>query len=49
MEVKFRRACFDDVEEIIALCNECFNENTDIEYAKRIYKETENDKIKFIL
>lgn len=44
MEVKFRKATFDDVEKIITLCNECFNEQTSLEYAKKVYKETENDK-----
>lgn len=44
MEIKFRTATSDDVEAIINLCNECFNENTSIEYAKKVYKETENDK-----
>jgi len=44
MEVKFRKATMDDVEAIIKLCNECFEENTSIDYAKKIYKETENDE-----
>lgn len=44
MEVKFRKATFEDVEGIITLCNECFNENTTLEYAKKIYKENEEDK-----
>jgi len=44
MEVNFRRATFEDVEDIIILCNECFNETTDLEYAKKVFKETENDK-----
>lgn len=44
MNITFRRANFADVEGIIALCNECFDENTDVEYAKRVFKETENDQ-----
>lgn len=44
MEVKFRRATREDVEAIIKLCDECFNEKTNIEYAKRIFAETENDE-----
>lgn len=44
MKVEFREATFDDIEGIIKLCNECFNENTDVEYAKRIYKENKDDK-----
>lgn len=43
MNVEFKIATFDDVENIIKLCNECFNENTNLEYAKRIYKENEQD------
>lgn len=44
MEVKFREATFDDVEGIIDLCNECFDEQTPLDYAKRVFKETEKDK-----
>ena len=43
MEVKFRKAVYDDVESIIKLCNECFFENTNIDYAKNVYTKTEND------
>ena len=43
MKVVFRRATLDDLEAIIELCNECFEENTSIDYAKKIYIETEND------
>jgi len=43
MEVKFRVATLEDVEQIIRLCDECFNEKTDLSYAKRIYKENEHD------
>lgn len=39
----FRKATIDDVESIITLCNECFGENTDFEYAKDIFNKTEND------
>lgn len=39
MNVKFRIATLEDIEGIITLCNECFNENTSLEYAKKIYKE----------
>lgn len=44
MNINFKIAEYADVEGIIALCNECFDENTDLEYAKRVFKETENDK-----
>lgn len=43
MEVSFRRATLEDVESIIELCNECFDENTSLEYAKRVFLETEKD------
>lgn len=44
MEVKFRIANINDIESIVKLCNECFEENTEVEYATRIYKENEHDK-----
>jgi len=44
MDIIFRRATLDDVESIIKLCNECFEENTSIEYAKRVFIETQNDE-----
>lgn len=44
MKVEFRKARLEDIEEIIALCNECFNENTNLDYAKEMFKKTENDE-----
>ena len=44
MEVKFRVASLEDVEGIIELCNECFDENTDLNYAKSIFKANQNDQ-----
>lgn len=44
MEVTFRPAVYTDIEDIIALTNECFNENTSLEYARQIWQETEQDK-----
>lgn len=44
MEVKFRKASIEDVEKIINLCNECFNENTPVEYAKDIFISTMKDE-----
>ena len=44
MEILFRRAVLEDVEEIINLCNECFNENTSLDYAKRVFEETKDDE-----
>ncbi len=43
MNIDFKIAIFEDIEGIIKLCNECFNENTDLSYAQKIYKENEND------
>lgn len=43
MDVMFRKATYDDVSKIIELCDECFNEKTDVEYARKIFKENEND------
>ena len=40
MNVKFRIATINDVENIIRLCNECFEENTSLEYAKKVFEET---------
>lgn len=40
----FRKANYEDLEELINLCNECFDEVTDMAYAKRIFQETMNDK-----
>lgn len=41
--VEFSIAKEDDIEEIIELCNECFDENTDIESAKIIFNKTKDD------
>lgn len=43
MNIEFKIATLEDVEGIIKLCNDCFNENTALAYAKKIYKETEAD------
>ena len=43
MEVLFRKATLDDVEDIIALCNECFEEETSLDYAKKVFEETMYD------
>ena len=42
--MNFKIATEDDIENIVQLCNECFNESTSIDYAKRIFCETKNDK-----
>ena len=43
MVVKFRKATDEDIEAIINLCNECFEENTDIDYAKKVFEQSKND------
>ncbi len=43
-EIIFREMRLDDIFEVIDLCNTCFNETTDINYAKKIFQETINDK-----
>ena len=40
MNVDFKIATLNDVEEIVDLCNECFNENTSYEYAKASFRKT---------
>ena len=43
MEINFRKATIEDVENIINLVNECFGENNSLEYALESFKKTEND------
>lgn len=43
MDVNFRIATVDDIGKIIQLCDECFNEQTDLEYARKIFLETQNN------
>lgn len=43
MEVTFRTATGDDLEDIIALTNECFDEDTPLPYAEQIWQKTVND------
>lgn len=44
MKIEFRIAKAKDLPGIIALCNECFEENTPLSYAKKIYKQNHRDK-----
>lgn len=44
MNIIFRKANFDDVEQIVELCNECFGEQTNVEYARCVFNETKDDK-----
>ena len=41
--VKFRQAKFKDIENIIKLCNEVFEENTDLHSAKTIFLNNQDD------
>lgn len=43
MNVEFKIATSKDIKGIIKLCNICFNENTSLEYAKKIWLENEKD------
>ena len=43
MKVEYKIAGQEDVEGIIALCNECFFEKTDLSYAKKVFDETKSD------
>lgn len=43
MNLQFRIANENDIKGIIELCNECFNENTSLEYAKKIYLDNKDD------
>ncbi len=43
MNVEFKIASLDDIDGIIQLCNECFDENTSLEYAKKVYLDNQND------
>lgn len=42
--LKFRKATIRDLEDIIKLCDECFDEKTNLKKAKDIYKKTRRDK-----
>lgn len=44
LDVNFSVATLNDVEEIISLCNECFDETTSLEYAKNSFLLTQNDE-----
>lgn len=43
MEVTFRPATAADLEDIITLTNLCFDEDTSLEYAKKIWHENTSD------
>lgn len=43
MEVEFRTATRADLEDIVTLTNTCFDEKTPVEYAEKVWPDTEND------
>lgn len=43
MKVDFSIATKEDVKPIITLCNECFFEETSLEYAEKMFEKTEHD------
>lgn len=43
MNINFKIATEEDVQAIVDLCNECFNETTSLDYAMKSFKQTEND------
>lgn len=43
MEIEFRVADRSDIPDIIALTNECFDENTPLEYALQVWDQNVND------
>lgn len=43
MEVTFRKARREDLQGMIDLTNECFDENTSLEYAQKMFDATAND------
>lgn len=49
MNVDFKIATLNDVEEIVDLCNECFNENTSYEFLqKQVLEKLYLMRIKYI-
>lgn len=43
-KLNFRIAGREDIEGIIKLCNECFEEETSLDYAYKVFDENMNDK-----
>ena len=44
MNIEFRKASIEDIPELIKLCNECFNENTTVKNALKVFLENSDDK-----
>ena len=43
MEIIFKALELEDLQSTIDLCNLCFDEVTDYDYAKKVFLETRND------
>lgn len=43
MNITFREMTFEDIDETIELCNLCFEEKTDLKYAKDMFEATKSD------
>lgn len=43
MQPKFRVATEDDLEAIVRLCNECFEENTTLDFAREVFTASKSD------
>ncbi len=44
MNIEFNVATINDVDEIVDLCNECFFEDTDKDYARDVFLKTKDDE-----
>lgn len=49
MEVKFRKATFEDIPMLVDLCNKCFDENTDIDRARQLFLKTQDEDTQIYL
>lgn len=45
----YRKATIDDVEGIVKLCNECFDEKTPVSYAMNVFRQTMDDSKHYYL
>ena len=43
MNVEFKVAEAKDIEGIIRLCNQCFDEDTSLSYARKVFEENQHD------
>ena len=42
--IEFKIATIGDIDGIVALCNECFDENTSLAYARKVFEENKLDR-----